>query len=267
MQIVVPVYNALNVLKKCVASLERHNIEDAVVFINDASTDPDVKTFLSTVCDANQRWHYLENDENLGFVKTANKGLHLTKGHTVLLNSDTEVSTGWLDGLKWAAAHVDDLGTATPWSNNAEICSFPVTLTNNPIPKALDQWTVKLQQHHQATYPELPTAVGFCMLITQAAKQRVGVFDEASFGHGYGEENDYSLRVKAAGLRNVLCDNVYVVHVGNQSFQDMDLKPSDATMARLLNKHPNYSQLVSEFIENDPLASLRESIVVKIGPF
>lgn len=267
MQIVVPVYNAMAALKKCVESLQKHNSTDSVVFINDASTDAGIKPFLVSLCESNHSWQYLENRQNSGFVKTANRGLQLTQGHTVLLNSDTQVSTGWLDGLKWAADHVENLGTATPWSNNAEICSFPVTLIDNPIPKALDQWAVELQQRHQATYPDLPTAVGFCMLITQRAKELVGLFDESRFGHGYGEENDYSLRVSAAELRNVLCDNVYVAHLGNQSFQEMDLNPNEETMARLLAKHPTYAKLVSDFIENDPLASLRDSIVAKIGPF
>ena len=133
--------------------------------------------------------------------------------------------------------------------------------------KNIDEFATQLQTKHQATYPEIPTAVGFCMLVTKEAKYRVGYLDEQTFGHGYGEENDYSLRVKQSGLKNILCDNVYVGHVGNQSFKDLDLKPNDETMARLLSKHPEYGKLISDFIQKDALCSLRESIVDKIGRF
>jgi len=166
-----------------------------------------------------------------------------------------------------AVAAVPDLGTATPWSNHAEICSIPQTLTNNPIPTDLALLASSLHGLHQPTYPELPTAVGFCMLITSQAKAQVGYFDEATFGLGYGEENDYSMRVAAAGLRNVLVDHCYVAHVCNQSFGERDLRPNEQTMQRLLQKHPEYLQLVQNFIEKDPLRQLRESIVAKIAAF
>lgn len=265
MQIIVPVYNAFESLQNCVESLERHSCNVDAVFINDASTDDRVLPYLESVCINNNKWSMLSNDENLGFVKTANKGLRLTKEHTVLLNSDTLVTTGWLDGLIYAANNCVNIGTATPWSNNAEICSFPKTLVHNKVPENLDCFAAVLQQTHQATFPEIPTAVGFCMLVSKQAKAVVGYFDEQTFGHGYGEENDYSLRVKQSGLKNVLCDNVYVAHVGNQSFQDMKLKPNNETMERLLSKHPGYSDLISDFIQEDALATLRESIIDKIS--
>ena len=267
MQIIVPVFNAFDALAACVGTLERHSSQAEVVFINDASTDERIVPFLEGACKSKPSWAFVQNQSNLGFVKTANRGLKLTNGHSILLNSDTLVTTGWLDGLTYAAFNCDNVGTATPWSNNAEICSYPKTLQNNKLPSDIDAFSAELQQKHQASYPEIPTGVGFCMLVTKQAKNQVGYLDEQTFDHGYGEENDYSLRVKQAGLRNVLCDNVYVAHVGNQSFKDLDLKPDESTMNRLLAKHPEYAKLISEFIETDALASLRESIIAKIDHF
>lgn len=267
MQVVVPIFNAFEVFSNCVNSLQQHNSQDDILFIDDASTDPQVGILLRQICAEHPSWQFRQNDSNLGFVKTANIGLRATAGDTVLLNSDTQVCTGWLDGLRYAAKHCPQLGSATPWSNNAEICSLPENLTNNKIPANLDEMASCLQQRHQATYPELPTAVGFCMLITAEAKRRVGYFDETAFGKGYGEENDYSLRIVENGLRNVLCDNVYVAHLGNCSFQELELKPDDSTMQRLLNKHPKYAAIIAEFIKANPLAALRAEIIDKIGHF
>lgn len=264
MQIIVPIYNAYDVVKPALLALKQHNLNDDVLLIDDASTDPRIRQLLNEMP---RQWQVQHNQENLGFVKTANIGLNNSSSHTILLNSDTLVTTAWLERFKQAINNCQDLGTATPWSNNAEICSLPETLKTNPIPEDIDELAEQLALKHQPLYPELPTAVGFCMLITAAAKQQVGSFDEATFGWGYGEENDYSLRVSQAGLRNVLVDNCYVAHIGNQSFQEKDLRPNEETMRRLLKKHPDYLQLIQKFIEKDPLAPTRKSIIAKIGAF
>jgi GT2 family glycosyltransferase len=99
------------------------------------------------------------------------------------------------------------------------------------------------------------------MAVARRAIERIGLFDEALFGKGYGEENDYSLRAQDAGLRNVLCDDVYVVHLGGRSFGPLGLKPGADSMRRLLSRHPDYLERVQAFIAADPLAGRRRAIV------
>ncbi len=43
----------------------------------------------------------------------------------VLLNSDTEVPTGWLSRLTAQAYAHPRIATVSPFSNNATICSYP----------------------------------------------------------------------------------------------------------------------------------------------
>jgi len=99
------------------------------------------------------------------------------------------------------------------------------------------------------------------MAISRAAIRRVGLFDAATFGRGYGEENDFSLRAEAAGMRNVLCDDAFVVHIGGQSFGPTGLKPDAGAMERLLGKHPDYLERVSAWIAADPLAARRAALL------
>ncbi len=263
-QIVMPIFNAFEVTKNAIKALMRHNQYDDVILINDASTDARIESLFENLPIS---WKVIHNKENIGFVKTANIGLKQRESHSILLNSDTVVTRNWLQRFEQVVNTVDSLGTATPWSNNAEICSLPITLTTNHIPIDLNQLASELYQLHLPHYPELPTAVGFCMLITEQAKKKVGYFDEATFGMGYGEENDYSLRISSKGLKNVLVDNCYVAHIGNQSFKEKALKPDQNTMDRLLVKHPQYKELIQKFIEKDPLAELRQSIIAKITVF
>ena len=99
------------------------------------------------------------------------------------------------------------------------------------------------------------------MAISLRAIKLVGLFDESTFGLGYGEENDFCQRAERAGLSNVLCDNAYVVHHGGASFGPLGLKPDESSMQRLLAKHPDYLSKVSEFIQTDPLAGRRQEIL------
>ncbi len=263
--VVVPIYNAFDCVRECLISLEEHQQgAENIYLIDDCSTDVRIEPLLQQFADENN-WHVYFQDENQGFVKTANKGLKFSKNNTILLNSDTIVSENWLQGFKQCVEHVKDLATSTAWSNNAEICSFPEFLKVNELPKDINSFAEELFRNYKPVYPEIPTAVGFCMLISKKAKEIVGFLDEQQFGHGYGEENDYSLRATKAGLRNVVCDNIYVAHVGNQSFGDLGVKPDENSMKRLLAKHPKYLELIHEFISQDPLEPIRETILSKIG--
>ena len=201
------------------------------------------------------------HQENRGFVATANHGLRQAQTDVVLLNSDTEVTTGWLERLAECLDSDALIATATPWSNNGEIVSIPQFCAHNPAPGNPDNIAQAIKGCGSPSYPELPTAVGFCMAISLRAIEDIGLFDENTFGRGYGEENDFSLRAQKAGYRNVLCDDAYVVHHGGASFGPLGLKPNENSMQRLLDKHPDYQHKVSEFIQHDPLASRRKEIL------
>ena len=264
--IVVPVYNAPDDLRACVESVLAHLRPDVrVVLIDDASPDPRIAEFFEEL---ERRAHpqvvLLRNERNLGFTGTANRGMQLSRADVVLLNSDTIVTAGWLDAIMHCAATDPRNGTITPFSNNAEICSFPRFCVNNPWPADADPEPVRAALAAVAvpTYPDLPTGVGFCMYIRRALLDEVGVFDMA-FGLGYGEENDLCLRAARAGWRNVLADNAFVVHTGGQSFSGQKAELGARNMALLLERHPHYLDLVRAYIAADPLRPLREAAAMR----
>jgi len=261
--VVIPAYNAAAELGRCLQTVRSTVPPDTeVLIIDDASPDPAVARVLERWRrDAGPRWRFLANPENRGFVATANRGMRLSSGDVVLLNADTEVTPGWLEGLARCLASDAAIATATPWTNNGEIASIPQFCAANPAPPDRDAVARELVRAGAPAYPELPTAVGFCMAIARRAIDCVGYFDEALFGRGYGEENDFSMRVRAAGMRNVLCDDVYVVHLGGRSFGPLGLKPDAGSMERLLSRHPSYLELVQDFIAGDPLAARRREIL------
>ncbi|MEM9532918.1 MAG: glycosyltransferase family 2 protein [Pseudomonadota bacterium] len=260
-EIIVPVYNAADDLARCLAALARHTpATQPITLVNDASTDPAVRPQLINFVSRRPAAQLLENPQNLGFVKTVNRAMAAGRQDVILLNSDAVVTTGWLPALTRCAESDGRIATVTPFSNNAEICSLPEFCQNNPFPDDPDAWGRRVAGVASRTYPELPTGVGFCMLIRRRALDELGLFDEA-FGRGYGEENDFCCRASEAGGRNVLCDDAYVAHAGGRSFAPLGLKPNGDNLALLLDRFPDYEARVAAFIQRDPLAPIRQAIL------
>jgi GT2 family glycosyltransferase len=260
--VVIPVFNALPRLRECLSSVARYSADAEILLIDDASTDPGVRPLLEQwVQDAPQQRGLLVNDRNRGFVHSANRGMRHFKGDVVLLNSDTLVTPRWLELLGRCLASDRRIASATPWSNNGEIVSFPDICRAGPVPPEPAALAEVIRACGPPQYPEIPTAVGFCMAISRTAIEAIGYFDAEAFGRGYGEENDFSLRAAAAGLKNVLCDDAYVAHHGGASFGPLGLAPDSGSMQRLLDRHPGYRELIEDYIRRDPLAQRRSGIL------
>ncbi len=267
--VIVPVHNALEALDACLASLDRTLPPGAAVLLaDDASPDPRIAPLLDGWAGRTRlAARVVRRPRNLGFPGNCNAAFAETgDSDVVLLNSDTVATPGWLAQLARCAAADPRIATATPWSNNAEICSFPRFCEDNPAPSDADAGAIAdAAASLPGEYPDLPTGVGFCLFIRRAALRQLGGFDADTFGRGYGEENDFCLRVAAMGWRNVLCDTAYVVHQGGASFAPLDLAPNGDNLARLLARWPDYNERVARFIMADPLRPLRQRLEDRLG--
>ena len=258
--IIVPVHNALTETRHCLDALARTlSANVPVLVIDDASTEVGVDALLGALPEG---WVVVRNETNLGFVGTVNLGMALAgQDDVVLLNSDTGLTSGWLAAIEECAASDVAIASITPLTNNGEIASIPQFCQANPWPEDADRWARACRDSGKALYPEVPTAVGFCMFLRRACLDQIGAFDEQAFGRGYGEENDWCMRAIAAGWRHVVCDHAYVAHQGNASFGPLGLGPGGQAMETLLARYPDYLERVQAFIQADPMAARREAIV------
>jgi GT2 family glycosyltransferase len=262
--IVIPVYKGARQTRTCIESVLASPIRVAreVVAVNDASPEHEITSYLRGLAQSG-RITLLENESNLGFVRSVNRGMAVHADRdVVLLNSDTEVANDWLDRLETCAHSRPDIATVTPFSNNATICSYPFEGWEGGVPGGLGLAGLDrlFAGTHRGRTVDLPTAVGFCMYITRASLERLGLFDAERFGKGYGEENDFCMRAGKAGLRNVLAADVFVFHEGAVSFTEDRAALLQAAGKALLEVHPEYTRTVHEFLVEDPPAPLRQAI-------
>ena len=251
--IIIPVYIGLEETDRCLKSVfsARNNISSQVIIINDASPDPKIDELLEEYRKANPNVLYLKNEINLGFVETVNKGMLLRDGRdVVLLNSDTEVTNHWLDKLHKQAYLQDDIGTVTPFSNNATICNYPDLNGWKLLPEGETVSTMDkaCENANPSISVDIPTAVGFCMYIKNQCLKQVGLFDFINFGKGYGEENDFCLRATALGWRHILAADTFVFHEGEVSFSSASSAKKNIAAATMRRLHPEYDNLVVHHI-------------------
>lgn len=261
--IVVPVYNAAEATAACLESVLSETGRDfRLIVIDDASTDPAIPRLLS-------RYETLEhveierNQENLGYTATVNHGIRLAgRADVVLLNSDTRVTPGWLGRLRLAAYSAEQVGTATPLSNNAGAFSVPVCDHDNPIPEHLDAATYAraIAQTARRSYPSAPSGNGFCLYLRRDCLDAVGLFDEQAFPRGYGEENDFCMRASALGWRHVVDDATLIIHQGSASLgtekQTLYARGAHTLRAR----YPDYNQLTLDFVRAPAMQHVRDRV-------
>lgn len=273
--IIVPIYNAYEFTEECIKSIIKNTDlnKHTLVLINDKSPDEKILPMLNKYKNENEdkKIVVLDNEKNMGFVRTVNKGMKYSKNDVILLNSDTEVTANWIEKIQNCAYSSQYIATVTPLTNNGTICSVPNFGVDNELPQNmnLEEYALMIEKSSKNRYPELTTGNGFCMYIKRDVINELGLFDAETFGKGYGEENDFCYRALDHGYTNVLCDNTFIYHKGTQSFKKENMTASraaliDEHMQLLRKKHPIYVQKTDNFIANNPIRDIQENVNLNI---
>ena len=258
--IIVPVYSGLAEVRACLESLlsSRSELQGDVIVINDCSPEPAIAEFLRRL-ERDSGITLLENDENLGFVKSCNRAAALRpENDFVLLNADTEVHGNWLDRMVAHVATAGDIASVTPFSNNATIASYPRggARRETPADIRVAQIDEAMSLANAGESVPLPTAVGFCMWVSRAAWQETGGFDER-FGRGYGEEVEFCMATAANGWRHLLACDVFVYHAGGTSFGYESEQLKAQAQQIIDDRYPQFPELVQDWIREDAALDAR----------
>lgn len=242
---------------RCLESLAAHihdisSSDPRLLVINDSPGDRDVQQVLESFARRHAYVMALENETNLGFVKTANRGLAIAcrdGRDAILVNADTETFKDTLKNLMEAAYSDPQIGFASPRSNNASLCSLP-HLNSDP---AADQ-TESYRRWHilSRTLPPfhfVPTAVGFYLYVKHAVIANFGYLD-TEFGVGYQEENDLIFRANKVGYRAVLANKAFAYHAGSASFNLLKMNMEahqNHNLQTLTRRHAEFLPLVRRY--------------------
>jgi len=234
-----------------------------VIIIDDCSTDGKVSEALRQLKEmASPVLRVVKNDENIGYLKTVNNGMRMSRNDIILLNSDTIVTDSWAAKMRAGAYSRDNIATVTPFTNNGGACSIPDFYVANPLPDGVtvDDLARCVERCSFRRYPEIVTAVGFCMYVRRNVIDDLGVFDESISKLGYGEEDEFSIRAKRKGYVNVLCDDTFVFHKGNASFGTARDELMEINHKALSMYYPELWPAIAHFKSSNPLKELQENV-------
>lgn len=225
--IILPVYNALDDVKACVESLYSNQTIPFNLIVIDDCSEKETQTWLESA-QKNYGFTLSRNTENLRFTKTVNRGFAMSKGdYVVLLNSDTIVTAYWLEKILCCFQSDKTTGIVGPLSNAASWQTVPVREDKinggwlvNEIPEgySIELLGQLIETISQRQYPNVPSVNGFCYVIKRDVINEIGTLDEEYFPTGYGEEDDFSIRARKAGFSIRVADDTYVFHAKSKSY-------------------------------------------------
>lgn len=262
--IVIPVYNAFDETVACIESVLKHTTHPyRLILVDDRSPDPRIWPMLKSYASAHKHVVAVQNECNVGWTGTVNRGVELAEqDDVVLLNSDTLVTPRWLEKLVDTAGSHPNVGTVTPLSNAAGAFSIPENNTVNELPPgmAVEDMAWLVESLSRRIRPSVPTGNGFCMYVARTAWTAVGGMDQERFPQGYGAENDFCMRASAAGFVHLVDDATFIFHKNSASFQERKNQLLDESKAQLRALHPTYKRLITEWLTNDPLTPFRQEL-------
>lgn len=240
--VVIPVYNAPELTKRCIDSVVAHLGESLQrVLIQDDASGSETREMLDhlpyacvEVCRA---------EKNQGFGLTVNAAVSRSNAfYALILNSDTEVNQNILPQLCAAFDADDKLAAILPAGNSYNRFDF-------------SRYVLREGNYIQTYYLR-----GHAILIRRDAFLAVGGFD-AAFGRGYYEDIDLGRRLDLNGWRFGVHPNVHIYHKGAGSFGDDRIQLARRNRAVYLSRYPEAQRNILLLSGNCTLADFSEDLL------
>jgi len=251
LSIIIVSWNIKDFLRRCLSSIYKNPPAGAfeIFVVDNNSNDGTVEMIKKEFPDA----ILIENNKNLGFARANNQALRVSKDrYALLLNPDTEVLAGTLDGLiNFMDNHpfCGALGCKIVYSNGnlQRSCrSFPTLLsefwrnttldTLFPKNKLIGKYHIGYWEHNDIR--EVEQLMGACIMARRKTLEETGLLDEQYFM--YYEEVDLCYRIKKAGWKIYFTPEAEIIHYAKQSSKQADvdmLVERNKSLYRFFKKH------------------------------
>jgi GT2 family glycosyltransferase len=247
--IVIPVFNGKEYVRQCIESIYSSRTETSfeVIVVDQHSSDGS-REYLRKVAHQHASFRLIENSVNVGFPQAINLGAGAARGaYLAIVNSDTIVTSGWLDHLLCAMRDDPQLAVVSPMTNyvgeGPQLATDARELTPEQAAAYAEQSAAS-----PGIKPIVDRLVFFCVLINRKIFDLLGGM-AGVFGLGNYEDDDFCMRARIAGCRLALVSHAFVYHYGSRTFQTQNI-PYEKLM--LANERVFYNR-VAAFATSSPL--------------
>jgi GT2 family glycosyltransferase len=221
--IVILNWNGIDYLKKFLPTIIKYssNSKTIIAVADNGSTDGSCDWIAKTHKDV----ILIQLDRNYGFAEGYNKALSQIKAtYYILINSDIEVTDGWIEPLVDQMDNNPDLAACQPKIlsyNNKELFEYAgaaggfIDKYGYPFCRGRLFDIVEKDNGQYNNTTDVFWSSGACMIMRSAAWEKCGGFDPAFFAHM--EEIDLCWRFNKAGYRVSFLSGSVVYHVGGGS--------------------------------------------------
>ncbi len=244
-------WNGAKLLEEFLPSVVKHTPEEKaeIVIADNGSTD----NSISMLKEKFPSLRLILLDKNYGFAEGYNKALEeVDSEYTVLLNSDVEVTPGWMDAPIEALDADPTIAAAQPkilsWRNReyfeyAGAAGGYLDIYGYPFCRGRVLHVVEKDMGQYDTPADVLWATGACLFVRTAVYKKVGGLDEGFFAHQ--EEVDMCWRLRSRGYRLVCTPASVVYHVGGATLK------TESPRKTFLNFRNNLLMLYKNLPEGD----------------
>jgi GT2 family glycosyltransferase len=230
--IIIPGINEAPKTIKCLQSIRASTpTPHEIVWIDNGSSPRQFAAIKHQATRPHVHTKLVRNVNNLGFVKAINQGLvEATGDFIILLNNDTEVTPDWEKKLIKPLVTNPKVGAVGPVTQSriAWQEAFNLNLRwnlNLPIYRTEDpRYAENLDKKFKDKYIDignLPLSF-FCAAFRRKTFKELGGLCE-EFNIGLGDDDEYSMRLRAHGYRLMLSLGTFVFHHHRTTFKALNL--------------------------------------------
>lgn len=194
--IIIVVHDQLEYTRACIKSIGECT-KNYRILVHDNASGPETAEYLNSALSGGDIHILRRSEENLGFIVPNNRlAAESTADFLVLLNSDCEVKLGWDDLM---CNYLDFYDTVGAVGYCGGILNSEGLGTSTAIGDGIDY------------------VCGWCMCVPRKVYLEHGLFDEEHLEFAYGEDSDFCLRLREAGLGVYALHANLVLHHGNKT--------------------------------------------------
>jgi GT2 family glycosyltransferase len=221
--VVVVAFNALRYLRACLDSVMAAETQRAFeVVVVDNGSRMDMLEWLRGFARRHDNVSVVRAGENLGFARGANLGVSKARGRfLVLLNSDTLVTSGWLDRLVDVLVVEPTIGIVSPVTNYVGEGPQIDEAARSLEPAAADAYATSIASR-QWVERVSERLVFFCVALRRDLYALLNGLDDG-YGVGNFEDEDFCVRAELLGYDLAVAHHVFVYHYGSVTFAANEL--------------------------------------------